>query len=199
MREKRKEGKVQKETGKSTVYKTSLQTQCLERSHPCDKTAMRSASLVDERHFCFDIFLWRTYRMSIFVPGSIADNIPKSSVPGPHPLRQRLIIFLQICIVIFERNGNTSFLSSGINQEHSHWCRCILTRFKAMRLREEPDPSLKVTTAIDLKECMWTFNIRKACKRALVYMMHADVPKLSLTHINTSLATTISSFGFENL
>lgn len=68
-----------------------------------------------------------------------------------------------------------------------------------MRLREELDPSLKVTTAIDLKEYMWTFNMRKACKRVLAYMMHANVPKLSSTHINTPLATTISSFGFENL
>lgn len=50
-----------------------------------------------------------------------------------------------------------------------------------MRLREEPDPSLKVETAIDLKEYMWTFNMRKACKRVLVYMMHADVPKPSWT------------------
>jgi len=48
-----------------------------------------------------------------------------------------------------------------------------------MRLRQEPDPSLKVATAIDLQECVWTFNMRKAYKRVLAYTMQADVPKLS--------------------
>lgn len=41
-----------------------------------------------------------------------------------------------------------SFLSS----EHPHQCRCILIRFGAMKLREEPDPSLKMATTIGYKE-----------------------------------------------
>lgn len=90
---------------------------------------------------------------------------------------------------------------SEINQGQLHWIRCISARFKAMRLREGPEPNLRMETAIDLKEYMWTSNIRKACKRMLGRTMHAEVPKLSWTlqHVHTPLATTISFFGFENL
>ena len=90
MREKSKGGKAPKETDKSRVYERFFQIRCLESSDPCLKTAVRTASLADERHFSyFDIFLWETCRTSIFVPGSTADSISKSSFPRSDPLIPR--------------------------------------------------------------------------------------------------------------
>lgn len=85
MRGKRKEGKAQKD--KSTVYKDPVKHNALTKSHPRHKTTVRSASLGDERHLCFVIFLWKTYRMTVFVPGSIANNILKPSFPRSDPFR----------------------------------------------------------------------------------------------------------------
>lgn len=170
MREKRKEGKVWKESDISTACKRFFQTWCLARSHPCHKTSVRSASLADERHFpFFDIFLWKTNRMTF--------------------LYQEQLLTISFWYCLWKKSQyKFSFLSSEINEKHPHCSRFILIRFKAMRLREEPDPSLKVATAVDLKEYMWIFNMRKTCKRVQLKLkafqtLHMQQKQLHVNHI----------------